>query len=99
METLDQQDAFSVDQFARRNGVGRTLVYQEIQEGRLIARKVRGRTLITTEDAKAWREQLPKVMPEKERPHTDVLAAELRVINTLLEDDGLVNPEDANGTD
>jgi hypothetical protein len=63
MDTLEQRDAFSVDQFARRNGVGRTLVYQEIQEGRLVARKGRGRTLITIEDAKAWREQLPKVMP------------------------------------
>jgi len=65
MDILEQQDAFSVDQFARRNGVGRTLVCQEIQEGRLVARKVRGRTLITIEDAKAWRDQLPKVMPEK----------------------------------
>jgi hypothetical protein len=55
------QDAFPIEEFARRHGIGRTTAYAEISAGRLIARKVRGRTIVTAEDAKAWREQLPKV--------------------------------------
>lgn len=55
------QDAFSVEDFARRNAIGRTTAYEEIKEGRLVARKVGARTVVTVEDAKAWREKLPKV--------------------------------------
>jgi hypothetical protein len=61
MDKLGPQDAYSVDDFARRHGIGRTTAYEEIKDGRLIARKVRGRTLVTIEDARAWREALPKV--------------------------------------
>lgn len=53
--------AWSVDQFARSHGIGRTTAYAEIKEGRLIARRVKGRTLILDEDAAAWRAGLPKV--------------------------------------
>jgi hypothetical protein len=60
MEALENRDAFSVDDFARRHGIGRTTVYEEIKKGRLIARKVQGRTLVTAEDARAWREALPR---------------------------------------
>jgi len=60
----DQQvDGFTVEEFARRHGIGRTTAYEEIKDGRLIARKVRGRTLITIEDAREWRANLPKVAP------------------------------------
>lgn len=55
------QDAYSVENFARRNGIGRTTAYEEIKEGRLVARKVGARTVVLDEDAKAWRENLPKV--------------------------------------
>jgi hypothetical protein len=61
MEGLETKDAYSVGDFARRHGIGRTTAYEEIKGGRLIARKVRGRTLVTIEDAKTWREALPKV--------------------------------------
>jgi hypothetical protein len=61
MEGLETKDAYSVDDFARRHGIGRTTAYEEIKDGRLVARKVRGRTLVTIEDARAWREALPKV--------------------------------------
>ena len=63
----DQQaDGFTVEEFARRHGIGRTTAYEEIKDGRLIARKVRGRTLITIEDAREWRANLPKVAPPKQ---------------------------------
>jgi Helix-turn-helix domain len=61
MEALENRDAYSVDDFARRHGIGRTTAYEEIKKGRLIARKLQGRTLVTVEDAKAWRESLPKI--------------------------------------
>jgi hypothetical protein len=64
MAVIHDQDAFSVEDFARRHGIGRTLVYDEIREGRLVARKVRSRTLVTAEDARAWRENLPKAGPQ-----------------------------------
>jgi hypothetical protein len=56
------RDCFSLDEFAERNGIGLTTAYLEIKTARLQARKVGRRTLIAVEDAKAWREQLPKVV-------------------------------------
>ena len=49
--------AQSIGDFCRRFGVGRTLAYQEIQRGRLRAIKLRNRTLIREDDARAWLEQ------------------------------------------
>jgi len=61
-EQLQQDaDAFTVVEFARRHRIGRSTAYQEIRSGRLTARKVRDRTIITAEDARTWREHLPKV--------------------------------------
>jgi hypothetical protein len=60
MDSTTPQDAYSVEHFARRHGIGRTTAYEEIKAGRLVARKVRGRTLIFAEDAKVWRESMPK---------------------------------------
>jgi len=53
--------AWSVDEFARNHGIGRTTAFAEIKDGRLIARKVKGRTIVIDEDAAAWRASLPKV--------------------------------------
>jgi hypothetical protein len=58
------QDSYSLDDFARRNHIGLTTVYAEINAGRLIARKIGRRTVITVEDAREWRDNLPKVQPE-----------------------------------
>jgi hypothetical protein len=51
--------AFSVDSFADAHEVGRSAVFNEIKSGRLKARKVNNRTIITAEDAADWRESLP----------------------------------------
>ena len=64
METLRRRPllrAMSVGEFSERYGVGRTLVYLEINEGRLRALKCRRRTLITEADAETWLAQLPTV--------------------------------------
>lgn len=58
------RDFYSLDEFAERCGIGLTMAYLEIKAGRLQAHKVGRRTLISVEDAKAWREQLPKVRAE-----------------------------------
>ncbi|HEY5126774.1 MAG TPA: helix-turn-helix domain-containing protein [Bradyrhizobium sp.] len=51
----------SVAEFCERYGPGRTTAYQEIQAGRLRARKVGRRTIITEDDAEEWLQQLPVV--------------------------------------
>jgi hypothetical protein len=61
MDTATLLDAYSVDEFARRHGIGRTTAYEEIKSGRLVDRKVHGRTIITAEDARSWRTNLPRV--------------------------------------
>jgi len=56
-------DADGLDEFAAKNNISRRKVYDEISAGRLIARKVGSRTIITKEDAAAWRQALPKMIP------------------------------------
>jgi hypothetical protein len=53
------QCAFSIESFADAHEIGRSSVYEEIKAGRLKARKVRERTIITGEDAAEWRAKLP----------------------------------------
>jgi Helix-turn-helix domain len=57
------QRSYSLDEFARLNDIALTTVRGEIRSGRLIARKIGRRTIITAEDAKAWQERLPKMQP------------------------------------
>jgi excisionase family DNA binding protein len=51
--------AHSVEDAARIASSGRTTVYEEINAGRLKARKVGRRTLILDEDLRAWLASLP----------------------------------------
>jgi excisionase family DNA binding protein len=53
--------AFSIPEFCRRYGIGRTNAYQEITAGRLRAVKVGRRTLITQVAAEAWLASLPEM--------------------------------------
>jgi excisionase family DNA binding protein len=55
----DLKRAMSVEQAAKAAGVGRTLLFEEIRKGRITARKVGRRTIITTEALDAWPESLP----------------------------------------
>jgi hypothetical protein len=56
-----RKEACRVDEFAKDHDISRAQVYEEIRMGRLIARKVGSRTLITAEDAAAWRRALPRM--------------------------------------
>ena len=58
-------EADSVEQFGLLNGnLGRQLIYDQIDAGRLVAKKVGGRTIILRSSAKLWRESLPDVKPK-----------------------------------
>lgn len=49
---------YDIPTFCGLFGIGRTLTYREIKQGRLKIVKVGRRTLITTEAAKQWLKQL-----------------------------------------
>jgi hypothetical protein len=53
--------ADTIEEFAVKNRISRSQTYKEIAAGRLIARKVGARTIITKEDGAAWRRALPKM--------------------------------------
>ena len=68
MQSVLLQKSYSLNDFARQNAIGLTTVPGEINAGRLAARKIGRRTIITAEDAKAWQERLPKVQPRVRAP-------------------------------
>jgi hypothetical protein len=53
------QRAMSLHHFCERYDIGRTKAYEEINAGRLKARKAGRRTLITADDAEDWLSHLP----------------------------------------
>jgi hypothetical protein len=63
-----QAGAYSVREFGRVHALSHELVYREIRAGRLIARKVGNRTLITAEDAAHWRASLPRAEMTRKSP-------------------------------
>ena len=52
--------AFTVSEFINWARIGRTKVYQLINDGELKVRKVGRKTLILRKDAEAWLESLPE---------------------------------------
>jgi excisionase family DNA binding protein len=51
--------ALSIAQAAKAASIGRTVLYEEIRKGHLIARKVGRRTIIIADDLDAWLKSLP----------------------------------------
>lgn len=56
--------AYPLPQFCQIAGIGRTKAYEEINAGRLKARKSGVRTIILAEDAEAWLNSLPALSPK-----------------------------------
>ena len=56
--SIESKIAFSIDEFCHWAGIGRSLVYKEIERGRLRTKKIGRRTIITTSAAKIWLESL-----------------------------------------
>jgi hypothetical protein len=68
----DRQRAMSIAKFCERYDIGRTKAYEEIKSGRLRARKIGTRTIITDGDAEDWLDQLPIVGPDTgTHPHQE----------------------------
>ncbi len=57
-----EDGAFTIEEFCELYGVGRTAFYEEINSGRLIAKKRGSRTLIPRSNARAWFELLPAMV-------------------------------------
>ena len=58
-------EAFSIEQFGLLNGnLGRQLIHDEINAGRLGAKKVGSRTIIPRSSSKQWLENLPDAKPK-----------------------------------
>ncbi len=55
--------SFRVEEIAERNTISRAQAFIEIKEGRLNARKVGHRTIVTEEDEAAWLDSLPQARP------------------------------------
>jgi excisionase family DNA binding protein len=55
------QRAMSIAEFCERYGPGRTKTYEELKSGRLRARKIGKRTVITEDDAEDWLLRLPVI--------------------------------------
>ena len=54
MEAQLDDGAFSIDAFCEWAGIGRTATYEEINNGKLCAKKRGGRTLIPKQSARDW---------------------------------------------
>jgi excisionase family DNA binding protein len=63
LERRARRRVMSIAEFCERYGPGRTTAYVEIKSGRLRARKVGRRTIITDDDAENWLRQLPTIAP------------------------------------
>ncbi len=61
---MPQIEAYPLPEFCRAFGVGRTKAYEEINAGRLKARKSGVRTIILAADAAAWLNSLPELSPK-----------------------------------
>ena len=55
------EGAESIAEFCERYGPGRTKTYEELKSGRLRARKIGKRTIITEDDAEDWLLRLPVI--------------------------------------
>lgn len=53
--------AYSISRLVRESDVSRSLIYEEIASGRLIARKIGRRTIVRRADALAWLRSLPRL--------------------------------------
>jgi hypothetical protein len=60
----------TIREFAKANGIGMTLAYEELNAGRLEACKIGTKTMVTPEAEDAWRANLRRYKPTKELEST-----------------------------
>jgi excisionase family DNA binding protein len=61
---MQEQVAYSVNSFCEKFDIGRTKFYEELNAGRIRARKVGTKTLIPADAAVAWLSSLPPALPQ-----------------------------------
>lgn len=59
VRTSYEKRGLTLEEFMAAYGIRRTKTYEEINSGRLRARRAGGRTIIASEDAEAWLAALP----------------------------------------
>jgi excisionase family DNA binding protein len=59
---MDDERGMTIEEVAERSGVGRTCVYQDIAERRLIARKRGRKTIVLHSDFIKWLRGLPEAV-------------------------------------
>ena len=62
---MNEIGAYALPDFLARYGIGRTKAYEEINAGRLKARKLGHKTISTQADAEAWLAGLPALNPNR----------------------------------
>ena len=55
--------AYSIERLSKESDISRSMIYEEITAGRLIARKVGRRTIVRRSDALRWLRSLPSLDP------------------------------------
>jgi hypothetical protein len=63
LHPADARMAYSIDDLSRRSGVGRQLIYDEINAGHLLARKIGRRTIILATEGERWLADAPAIEP------------------------------------
>ena len=53
--------SFSIPEFSQATSIGRSKIYEEIKAGKLIARKIGKRSLITLDDGQEYLASLPRM--------------------------------------
>ena len=66
MDENHSRSAYRINEICARNRVGRTKIYEEIGTGRLEARKLGRRTIVTAEAERRWLDSLPILNPGAE---------------------------------
>ncbi|MDP3600950.1 MAG: DNA-binding protein [Bosea sp. (in: a-proteobacteria)] len=56
--------AYNIPDLAKASGRGRSVIFEEIAAGRLIARKAGGKLIVLYDDAVAWLQALPVREPK-----------------------------------
>lgn len=62
---MDEPLAYTVNDFLKLAGIGRTRFYEAVNSGQLKARKNGTKTLILAADAKAYLDGLPAIEPRQ----------------------------------
>ena len=61
MTDAHEKLGMTINELIAASGLGRTSIYGQIRDGRLVARKCGKRTIILPSDAKAWLQGLPRL--------------------------------------